>query len=232
MVDGKKILAIIPARGGSKGIRRKNIIDVGDRPLISWTIEEAKKSKCIDRLILSSDDDEIICVAKTWGCEVPFIRPHDLAQDETPSIEVILHALNQIDERYDYVCLLQPTSLLRKVEHIDECITKCICNYASSCASVTEVTKHPYWMYSVSDDEILTPFIAERLIFRRQDLPKVFVLNGAIYVMNVEELLISKSIITDKTLAYKMENKYSIDIDTEMDLKIASFLLKNSDHES
>nr|HPK54819.1 acylneuraminate cytidylyltransferase family protein [Smithellaceae bacterium] len=116
MIQGKTVLAIIPARGGSKGIPRKNITNLAGKPLIAWTIEEAKKSKYIDRLILSSEDNEIIQVAKEWGCEVPFIRPRELAEDDTLGIEPVLHALNTIKKKYDYVVLLQPTSPLRSVD--------------------------------------------------------------------------------------------------------------------
>lgn len=116
-----KILAIIPARGGSKGVPRKNIRDLAGKPLIAWTIEEAKKSKYITRLILSSEDEEIIEAAKKYGCEVPFVRPIELAQDNTPGIEPVLHAIEKCPG-YDYVLLLQPTSPLRTVEDIDGCI--------------------------------------------------------------------------------------------------------------
>ena len=126
MLNGKTILAIIPARGGSKGIPRKNIKPLAGKPLIAWTIEEAKKSKYIDRLILSSEDEEIIRIAKKWGCEVPFVRPKEFAEDETSGIEPILHAIETLSEKYDYVCLLQPTSPLRTVNDIDGCIKKCI----------------------------------------------------------------------------------------------------------
>ncbi|MEH2097772.1 acylneuraminate cytidylyltransferase family protein, partial [Nostoc sp.] len=121
MIHGKKVLAIIPARGGSKAVPRKNIREIGGKPLIAWTIEEAKKSQYIDRLILSSEDDEIISIAQKWGCEIAFKRPVELAQDDTPGIAPVLHALNQLPI-YDYVVLLQPTSPLRQVIDIDGCI--------------------------------------------------------------------------------------------------------------
>ena len=121
MIEGKKVLAVIPARGGSNGVPRKNIIDVGGKPLIAWTIEEARKSKYIDRLILSSDDREIIEIAKRWGCEVPFEQPAEMARDGTPGIAPVLHAIEMLPD-YDYVVLLQPTSPLRQVEDVDGCI--------------------------------------------------------------------------------------------------------------
>lgn len=114
-------LAIIPARGGSKGVPRKNIRNLAGKPLIAWTIEEAKKSKYINRVILSSDDNEIIEIAKNYNCEVPFVRPKNIAEDNTPGIDPVLHAIKQCPG-YDYVVLLQPTSPLRTVEDIDGCI--------------------------------------------------------------------------------------------------------------
>jgi len=226
MINGKKILAIIPARGGSKGIPRKNIKILAGEPLIAWTIEEAKKSKYIDRLILSSEDDEIIRVAKEWGCEVPFKRPIELAQDDTPGIEPVIHAINTLKEKYDYVCLLQPTSPLRKVEHIDGCIEKCINSNADSCVSVTEVDKHPYWMYEIDTEEKLKPLFLEKNVTRRQDLPKVYALNGAVYIAKTEWISETKSFISDQTVGFSMEKLLSLDIDDEIDFKICDYLLK------
>ncbi len=123
MIDEKKILAVIPARGGSKGVPRKNIRDLAGKPLIAWTIEAAKKSKYIDRLILSSEDPEIIAVAKSYGCEVPFVRKIELAQDDTPGIEVVLDAVQRC-LGYTHVLLLQPTSPFRTHKHIDDLIEK------------------------------------------------------------------------------------------------------------
>jgi len=227
MIKGKTILAIIPARGGSKGIPRKNIKIIAGKPLIVWTIEEAKKSKYIDRLILSSEDVEIIRVAKEWGCEVPFIRPKELAQDETPGIEPVIHAINTLSEKYDYVCLLQPTSPLRKVENIDDCIEKCIKNDADSCVSVTEVDKHPYWMYEIGKNEELISLFPDKSITRRQDLPKVFALNGAIYISTCQQILKQKKLITEKTYGYIMNKNNSIDIDEEMDFNFSAIMLLN-----
>jgi len=126
MINNKTILTIIPARGGSKGVKRKNVRNLAGKPLIAWTIEAAKNSKYLDRVVLSSEDKEIIKIAKEYGCEVPFVRSKELAKDDTPGIDVVLHALNMIRERYNYVVLLQPTSPLRTECHIDECIELCV----------------------------------------------------------------------------------------------------------
>jgi len=223
MIQGKTVLAIVPARGGSKGIPRKNIREVGGKPLIAWTIEEAKKSRYIDRLILSSDDDEIIKVAKVWGCEVPFKRPIELAQDDTPGIAPVLHALEFLP-RYDYVILLQPTSPLRQADDIDSCLEKCLAADAKACVSVTEVTENPYWMYTLEKDGAMRQLIQTNdFFYRRQDLPQVYKLNGAIYVANYEWLLQSKSFLSQDTLAYVIPWERSIDIDTEKDLQYLNY---------
>ena len=228
MINGKTVLAIIPARGGSKGIPRKNIKLLVGKPLIAWTIEAAKKSKYIDRLILSSEDEEIIKIAKEWGCEVPFIRPKELATDETPGIEPVIHAINTLNKKYDYVCLLQPTSPLRKVGDVDSCIEKCVSANAFSSVSVTEVDKHPYWMYKLSTNSTLKPLFPKKsLLTRRQELPSIYMPNGAIYFANIDHLTKTKSFFTEGTIAYIMKSINSLDIDSPLDFELcASFLSK------
>lgn len=221
-----KILAIIPARGGSKGVPRKNIRDLAGKPLIAWTIEEAKKSRYIDRLILSSEDDEIIEVAKQYGCEVPFKRPLELAQDDTPGIEPVLHAIEQCPG-YDYVVLLQPTSPLRTAEDIDGCIEKLLNSDADFCVSVTEPEKSPYWMYTLEGERMVPLLPQEELVVRRQDLPKVYALNGAVYVGKSSEVKKSKAFLTENTVAFEMVAEHSFDIDTELDFKICEVLIKD-----
>ena len=219
MIDGKSILAIIPARGGSKGVKRKNIRDLAGKPLIAWTIDEAKKSKYIDRLILSSEDEEIINVAKQYRCEVPFIRPKELAEDNTPGIETVLHAIKMLP-KYDYVVLLQPTSPLRKVGDIDGCIERCMERKALSCVSVSEVEKSPYWMYRLDENFNMSPLLLQKKeYYRRQQLPKVYELNGAVYIAKSDYIEEKQGFITKETLAYEMSKENSIDIDTEIDFK-------------
>jgi CMP-N,N'-diacetyllegionaminic acid synthase len=228
--NSKSILAIIPARGGSKGIPRKNIIEVAGKPLIAWTIEESKKSNYIDRLILSSEDEEIIKVAKEWGCEVPFVRPLELAQDDTPGIEPMLHAMEAIPEKYDYVVLLQPTSPLRTVEDIDSCIEHCFQNEAFACVSVTEPVHNPYWMYTLDNRGHLNPLMAEPLITRRQNLPAVYALNGAVFIAQKEWLERNRSFKSAETLAYIMNGTRSLDIDSKEDLTLFAALILKRTH--
>lgn len=225
MIDHKKVLGIIPARGGSKGIPRKNLKLLAGKPLIAWTIEEAKKSHCLDRLILSSEDVEIIETATAWGCEAPFVRPVELAGDNTPGIEPVIHALNQLDEHYDYVVLLQPTSPLRTTEDIDGCICYCVQEGAPACVSVSLTDKHPYWMHTIDEYHRLRPLLqTSQIIRRRQDLPPIYIENGAVFMAQTDFLLKERSFTTDETLAYIMPPERSWDIDNESDFFYCSLL--------
>lgn len=225
MIEGKSVLAVIPARGGSKGVPRKNIREVGGKPLIAWTIEEAKKSQYVDRLILSSDDAEIIRIGKEWGCEVPFVRPAALAQDQTPGIEPVLHAVREVPG-FDYVVLLQPTSPHRTAEDIDNCLEKCLSLGAPACVSVTLPDKSPYWMYTMGDKDRLCPLLPSELITNRQNLPKVYALNGAIYVAKIPFILDEKNFIHADTAAFIMPKERSLDVDDEIDLDFFDFMVK------
>ncbi|NTZ16376.1 acylneuraminate cytidylyltransferase family protein [Paenibacillus sp. JMULE4] len=228
MINGKSVLGVIPARGGSKGVPRKNIREVAGKPLIAWTIEEAKKSKFIDRLILSSEDAEIIKIAKSWGCSVPFIRPTELSRDETPGIEPVLHAIKVLPG-YDYIVLLQPTSPLRIVKDIDSCIEKCVRLAANACVSVTETKKSPYWMYTMDDSYKMKPLIPNE-VSRRQDLPVVYALNGAIYVAKTDYLIQSRTFLSNETIGFEIPEDRSLDIDSELDLFLADAILTKNNY--
>lgn len=227
MIDGKRVLAVITARGGSKGIPRKNIQIVGGQPLIAWTITAAKRSRHLDRTILSSDDAEIISVARQSGCDVPFTRPAELARDETPGVDPVLHALSAIAESYDYVVLLQPTSPLRTAQDIDECIVRCLALKAPSCVSVSEPDKSPYWMYTLDADGRMRPLITANAASRRQDLPMVYAVNGAVYVADCKWLEHMRTFVTNETVAYLMPRERSLDIDTDLDLRYCELLLRD-----
>lgn len=225
MLKNKKILAIIPARGGSKGVPGKNIKQAGGKPLIAWIIEAAKQSIYIDRLILSSDDDEIIRVAQIYGCEVPFVRPPDLAQDDSSASDVVLHALRQIPG-YDYVMLLQPTSPLTQTQDIDGCIEFCINSNASASVSLTKPDKSPYWMFNMGADNQLLPVLGETYLNRpRQELPEVYMPNGAIYIAEFEWFLKNRSFYSDSTLGFLIPQERSLDIDSEWDFKFFELIL-------
>lgn len=224
MINGMSVLAIIPARGGSKGVPRKNIREVGGKPLIAWTIETARFSRYVDRLITSTDDPEIAAVAESCGCELPFLRPAELARDETPGIAPVLHAIEALDVRYDLVVLLQPTSPLRSVEDLDGSLELLLAQGAPACVSVVAPDKSPYWMYRRGEGGGLVP-ILEGEFTRRQDIPEVFALNGAVYAAKTGWLLRRETFVTPETVGYLMPKERSLDIDDELDLALCSLIL-------
>ena len=224
MYNNKRILGIIPARGGSKGVPGKNIKPLDGKPLIAWTIKAAKESKYLDRLILSSDSLAIIKVAKQYGCNVPFVRPSELSQDETPGISPVLHVIEQVPD-YEYIVLLQPTSPFRSAGDIDRCIEICLEQYGKACISVSEVKENPSWMYHIQENKILSPLLDAPLITRRQNLPKVYKINGAVYVAKAKWLQKSRSFMGVNTVAYVMPHERSLDIDTPFDFRIAEMLV-------
>lgn len=226
MYKNKSILAVIPARGGSKGIKQKNIKMFNGKPLIAWTIEAANQSLYIDRVILSSEDDEIIEVAKRYDCEVPFKRPIELAQDETPGIDPLLHAVNHLNEKYDYVVLLQCTSPLRTTVHIDDAIKQCIDSDAVSCIGVTKAKKNPQLLKILNGAQELEPLTGEHSEFSpRQKWDQLYAINGAVYVVKTSTLLETSSLIHEHTRGYVMDELVSADIDTQLDFDIAEYLM-------
>jgi CMP-N,N'-diacetyllegionaminic acid synthase len=219
------LLALIPARGGSKGIPRKNIKPLAGKPLIGWTIDAAKQVSCVDRIVVTTEDEEIAAVARAFGAEVPFMRPPDLATDETPGIEPVLHALKRLPD-YEWVLLLQPTSPLRTHRDIEAIWQLCQSSAAPSAVSITEASKHPYWMYAQDDQARLQPFISGRPdITRRQDLLAAYALNGALYLAKTEWLLQQGGFIGPETVGYVMPPERSADLDTEQDWRWVEFLI-------
>ncbi|MTK11385.1 MAG: acylneuraminate cytidylyltransferase family protein [Clostridiaceae bacterium] len=234
MINNNKILAIIPARGGSKGLPRKNIKNLNGKPLIAYTIEAAKKSKYIDRIIVSTEDEEIEQVSKNFGAEVPYLRPQEMAQDTSSVVDSIIHMINWLkgkeDYKPDYICLLQCTSPLRNYEDIDGAIEKLFKTNMDGVVSVCEVEVNPYWT-NVFEGNRLKYFLEQgKSIIRRQDLPKIYRLNGAIYVIRTDVFLREKTFETDDMTGYIMLNKNSVDIDTLIDFKFAELLLKDSEN--
>lgn len=220
-----KTFALIPARGGSKGIPRKNIKLIAGKPLIVWTIEAALRSTHLDAVVVSTDDPEIAEVARRAGAQMPFMRPSELAQDQTPGLDPVLHALDQLPQ-YDSVLLLQPTSPLRTTEDIDACLRLAKQHNAPSVVSVSEADTHPYWTYRLSEHQTLERMIDAAPIARRQNLPQVYALNGALYFADANWLRLNSSFVGAETLAYAMTRERSIDIDTPLDWKFAELLLK------
>ncbi|EMJ92084.1 cytidylyltransferase domain-containing protein [Leptospira alstonii] len=219
-----KILGLIPARGGSKGIARKNIRFIAGKPLIVWTIEAALKSKYLTSVVVSTDDLEIAEVAKSAGASVPFLRPSELATDQSSGIDPVLHALDNLPQ-FDYVMLLQPTSPLRTNSDIDDCIEFAIQKNAKSLVSVCESQENPFWMFRLDDSLKMSKLLNTDDISRRQDSPKTFSLNGSIYLSEVNYFRERKKFITEDTLAFIMSKESSVDIDDMIDWKLAEILL-------
>jgi N-acylneuraminate cytidylyltransferase len=217
MIAGLKVLGVIAARGGSKAVPGKNVRPVGGKPLIAWSIEAATDSDLLDRVVVSTDDEGIAGVARRLGCEVPFQRPPQLATDESGSVDVVLHALEQLPG-FDVVTLLQPTSPLRTAADIDGALRAMVDANAPACASVTPTDPSPYWMFRCTSDGRLRPVVAGERPARRQDLPVAYVLNGAVYAARTAWLSQSRTFVTDETLAFEMPSSRSLDIDTEQDI--------------
>lgn len=216
-------MALIPARGGSKGVPRKNVKALAGKPLLGWTVEAAQESQYLDRLVLSSEDDDIIATAQAWNCEV-LRRPKELSEDDTPGIAPVLHALEQFTS-YDYVVLLQPTSPFRTTADIDGCVAACNSRGWNACVSVVEQTKSPSWLYLLEEDKRLEPFFfVTTPVNRRQDSPKVYALSGALYVARCDWLARSKSFLGPETHGYPLSPLHSLDIDTEDDFTVAEAL--------
>jgi CMP-N,N'-diacetyllegionaminic acid synthase len=199
----------------------KNIIELAGKPLVAWSIEAARRSQYIDRLILSSENEDIIAVAKRFGCEVPFRRPPELATDSAGADPVLVHALDHLDEAFDFFVLLQPTSPLRTAADIDGAIELCVRRGAPACVGMCESPKPAEWMYRVGDDGRVRPVLGEITTLRRQELPATFVVNGAVYVARVDWYRRHRAFLSPETVAWRMPPERSIDIDTELDLIIA-----------
>jgi N-acylneuraminate cytidylyltransferase len=220
LMQSNKVLALITARGGSKGLPRKNVLLAGGKPLLAWTVDAAISAECVDRVVLSSDDHEIMDAARSAGCDVPFCRPAHLASDVATSIDVVLHALNQLPG-YEYVVLLQPTSPMRTAADIDAAFELMINSGAPSCVSVCDVDQSPYWMYKVAAGNKLERLLSEvDRVTRRQDLPPVYVLNGAIYFAHIDWLRANNSFVGVETVAYLMPKERSLDIDNAQDFEL------------
>ena len=224
MIKNNSILAVIPARGGSKRLPQKNILQLAGKPLIAWTIEEALKVSFLDKIIVSTDNDQIANIAEAYGADVPFMRPSKLAMDGTPGDKVVLHALSKFPQ-YDYVLLLQPTSSFRTFEDINGIIKFCLLKKAFSVVSVSKVSQHPNWMYKKTKNGYLEPFLEHKLITMSQNLYPLWALNGALYISKSNWLIKTKSFINKNTLGYEIPNDHSLDIDTKDDWELAKYLI-------
>ena len=223
------IFAVIPARGGSKGIFRKNLSLISNQPLIGFSIEAAIKSRLIDRVIVSSDDDEIIKVAKSFGAEVPFKRPDEISSDKTAMIDVLKHAVNFLFEKNEVIeaiVLLQPTSPLRTEKHIDDSIAIFRKSNPSSVVSVVEVPHqyNPHSVYSLNGNGELNPF-NEKKFNTRQDKQIFYARNGPAILVVKPSTILNNELYGSSCLPYFMKKEDSLDIDTKEDLDEARFRL-------
>ncbi len=229
----KNILGVITARGGSKGIPGKNIKLLGGKPLIAYTIESAKKSKLITHLIVSTDDEKIADVCRQYGADVPFIRPKELAQDTTPHLPVMQHAIKFMEEKlgivFDYAVILQPTSPFRTPEDIDGTIQKLIDTEADSAVSLVEFDKsmHPMKAKKLEGDKVLSYCLEEVEGIRRQDIPIAYRRSGAVYAMKRDLLLKDNRLYGDFVVGYIVPKERSIDIDEPIDWIRAEYMLEN-----
>ncbi|MFH1662278.1 MAG: NAD(P)-dependent oxidoreductase [Candidatus Falkowbacteria bacterium] len=229
MYKDKKILGIITARGGSKGIPKKNIKNLAGKPLIAYTIEAAKKSALLTRCIVSTDSEEIADIAREYGADIPFIRPDDLAQDNSTSIDVVKHALNFLKnykgEEYDYLMILQPTSPLRSAKDIDECVKKIVDTNADSVMSMFELVDFSLKKLKKIENDIIMPIEEEgKESSQRQDLTKLYKRNCAIYLTKTD-LIMQGDLFGKDSRAYVMPEKRSIDINKPIDFEIAEFFI-------
>jgi CMP-N-acetylneuraminic acid synthetase len=221
------ICAIVPARGGSRGIPRKNLRPFLGRPLVCHAVDAGLGATLVERVIVSTDDPEIAAVARAAGAETPFLRPAALATDETPTLPVLQHAVRWLEQHgtaVSTVVVLQPTSPLRSAAHVDAAVRLFLDSGAESVASVCEVDHSPYWMHRLDGDR-LVPFAPEGAAYlRRQDLPPVYRLNGAIYVTRRPVVMDQARVLGDDTRAFVMDRQRSIDIDDELDFQLAELV--------
>lgn len=225
----KSILAIIPARGGSKGLPRKNILDLGGKPLIAWTIEASLSSKFITKTVVSSDDNEIIKISKQYKSDV-IKRPSYLAQDTTSSEAVVNHVINELKKEaqiFEYIVLLQPTSPLRDVENIDAAFEILFNSDATALISVNEIDNKILKAFKDNEDGYIEGVSNNKYPFiRRQNLPKTYLSNGSIYIIEEKKFSKKKKFYTNKTIKYIMDGIKSLDVDTLSDLEKAKKYLK------
>lgn len=227
-----KVLAVIPARGGSKGVVRKNLRPICGRPLICYTIDAALAAQSLfHRIVVSTDDKEIAAVARDWGADVPFLRPPELARDDTPMVPVVQHAIEFVEGRdaavMDWVCLLQPTEPFRVAADLRSCLDLASQGGCDSVISVVQVfATHPILMKRIENGRLLPYCIEEREGTRRQDYaPPAYMRNGAIYLTRRDVLMHQRSIWGRSIRPYVMPLERSVSIDTELDLKLAELLM-------
>ena len=228
MKEKKNILAIVPARLGSKGIKLKNIKLFCDKPLISWTINEAKKISKIDKIIVSTDDEKIAKIARKLDVEVPFVRPKKYSKDDSPGIDVVLHAISYFKD-YKYILLLQPTSPLRSKKDINGIINFTLNNNLKSTVAISKVREYPQLMYKMSKEKkLIKEFIKYRSFNIRQKYEALYRINGALYMSDTNWILKNKTLVNKETFGYLMPIDRSADLDDSFDWEMAELLMRKN----
>ena len=231
MYNDKKILAIIPARGGSKGLPGKNIKPLSGKPLIGWSIEQAQASEYIDEIFVSTDSSEIATVAESFGIKVPFLRPSELATDTSPSSAFVLHTIayyRNKGQEFDYILLLEPTSPLRDVDDINIAIEQLLNhNTAKSIVGVSKVeATHPAFLVNISKEGLLKPYLEEMKVLRRQELNDLYFFEGSLYLSETDYYIETQSFYHNLTLPYVVPKYKSYEVDDIVDFYIIEKLLE------
>jgi CMP-N,N'-diacetyllegionaminic acid synthase len=237
MINGKKILVYIPARAGSKGIKDKNIIEVCGKPLIAYSIEAAKNSKYVDKVIVSTDSPSYAEISKLYDADVPFLRPAELATDTSIEMDTTKHLMawieNHLLEQYQMIIRLQPTSPLRISKDLDLAIEKFVEKNADSIIGVTECSVSPLWTNTLPSDHSMANFINKEIMTKnRQELPVYYRLNGSIFIADWNFMKENWSWFGKNSYAIVIPEERAVDIDNSIDLELAEVLLKKRKKES
>ena len=230
MYNDRKILGLIPARGGSKGIKGKNIIPFAGKPLIAWTIEASLGSKYIDSTIVTTDSSEIAVTAKQYGAEIPFMRPDELAGDKAKTVDAVIHAINTLRMQgrcYDVLVLLQPTSPLRTSGDIDEALEVFFRAGEKGTVAISPASDSPLLIRCLNDADKMTPLLNMNSTCRRQDMPKYYRVNGSIYINSIAAICADTS-FNDNPVPFIMKKAHSVDIDEPEDIILAEYYLRES----
>lgn len=228
MISGKRVIAIIPARGGSKRLPRKNVLPLGGKPLIGWTIDAARDSKYIDDVFVSTDNQEIADISAQFGVVVPELRPSYLSTDVATTQSVVFYTIEKYGNNADIVIILQPTSPLRSAKHIDEALELFVHKEAFSVVSLTPCEHPPLWANTLPENGSLGYFLSHEANKRSQELGQFYRLNGAIFIYDIVKLISCGHMsYRNDSYAYKMGNEFSVDIDSALDFEFTKFIMKD-----
>jgi CMP-N,N'-diacetyllegionaminic acid synthase len=229
MISGRRVLALVVGRGGSKGLPRKNVLDLCGRPVVAWSVAAARGSRYVDRVVISSDDEDIIAAAVAAGADAPFVRPAELASDNVQLPAVMMHTLDAVPGPWDYLVLLQASSPLRDAADIDACIERIDATGAPTCLSVSETLAPPYQTFLMNGDGRLQTVIDSDLVNRRrQDMPNTYQLNGAVVVVQTEWFRRHRKTFAENAVGAIIPFAHGIDIDSATDFALAEFFAMRS----